>query len=190
MDKIISFTGHRPDKLFGTYEINNPNAKKLAVNLTNLLEKLILEKGANKFISGGALGVDQIAFICVHKLKEKYPHIKNILAIPFKDQPSNWKGKKDKERYEKMLKIADQVVYVDELQKYKMKSDDIKIGEYHVAKMQLRNEFMVDKSHIVISVWDRTKGGTHNCVRYAKKEKKIILNLNPNQDFKLEKISY
>lgn len=43
--------------------------------------------------------------------------------------------------------------------------------------MQLRNKWMVDKSDIVIAVWDGSEGGTNNCVQYATENKKRIINL-------------
>jgi len=45
--------------------------------------------------------------------------------------------------------------------------------------MQKRNEWMVDHSDYVIAVWDGSKGGTGNCVKYAIKQEKEILQLNP-----------
>jgi len=47
--------------------------------------------------------------------------------------------------------------------------------------MQKRNEYMVDNADIVIAVWDGTKGGTCNCVRYAKKLGKDIVIINPKE---------
>lgn len=38
---------------------------------------------------------------------------------------------------------------------------------------------MVDNSDFVIAVWDGTKGGTANCVRYAKKLNKELVAINP-----------
>lgn len=47
--------------------------------------------------------------------------------------------------------------------------------------MQKRNEYMTDNSDIVIAVWDGSKGGTANCVRYAKKLNKEIIVINPKE---------
>ena len=40
---------------------------------------------------------------------------------------------------------------------------------------------MVDNSDIIIAVWDGTKGGTYNCVQYAKKKNKEIIQINPKE---------
>ncbi|PAD70641.1 hypothetical protein CHH83_02225 [Bacillus sp. 7586-K] len=45
--------------------------------------------------------------------------------------------------------------------------------------MQKRNEWMVDNSDYVIAVWDGTKGGTGNCVKYAQKQNKYITTIKP-----------
>jgi uncharacterized phage-like protein YoqJ len=47
--------------------------------------------------------------------------------------------------------------------------------------MQKRNEYMVDNSDIVIAVWDGSKGGTYNCVKYAEKLGKKIIVINPKE---------
>ncbi|MNP85294.1 hypothetical protein D3C76_1849670 [compost metagenome] len=47
--------------------------------------------------------------------------------------------------------------------------------------MQKRNEWMVDNSKFIISVWDGTKGGTGNCVKYAENKNKHISNINPKE---------
>jgi len=42
-----------------------------------------------------------------------------------------------------------------------------------------RNECMVDNSNYAIAVWDKSNGGTGNCVKYAKDKNKEITILNP-----------
>jgi uncharacterized phage-like protein YoqJ len=200
----VSFTGHRPKQLFGTYDTDNPKAKLLASKLLETIESLIINREADTFITGGALGADQIAYICVHHLKKKHPHIKNILAIPYKKQPKGWKEQLEKakknnwkntvselektvHRYQRMVELADEVVYVDEIPKYQprtMKKEEI--GEHSNAKLQLRNIYMVDHSEIVVAVFDGKKGGTYNCVEAAKKRKKEIIVLDPNNDFEVQ----
>lgn len=184
--KVVSFTGHRPNELFGTYELNNPKAKLLATKMLQVIEELIEKEGASHFISGGALGTDQIAFICVNKLKQKYPHIKNILAIPFRNQDSNWKEEQDKKRYEKIKNLADDVVFVDEIDYYN-KDKSVKVGDFSKKKMQLRNMYMVDQSQIIVAVYKGTKSGTKNCVDYAEHKKKKVIVMDPNRDFDIVK---
>ena len=50
-------------------------------------------------------------------------------------------------------------------------------GEYHVTKMQIRNERMVDDSDLVLAFYDGSTGGTHNCIRYAQRQHKSVMNV-------------
>ena len=175
----ICFTGHRPDKL-GGYDWNTPKNRLIMKNLTELIEKEILENNAKTFIFGGALGIDQMAFEIVRKLQEHcYHDIKMILAVPFKNQAIKWFNKNDVKRYESQLEWADEVIYVDEIEGYECKNTYV--GDYHPAKMDLRNRYMVDNSDLVIAVWNGTKGGTCNCVKYAKSKDKNIIFINPDE---------
>jgi Uncharacterized protein conserved in bacteria len=176
-DKTCCFTGHRPQALWG-YDITIENYIKLAKLIKIECIRLIEDKGVNRFITGGALGIDTIAFLVVYKLKKEYPDIQNILSIPFKNQAIKWFNQTDVDRYNKMKEHADEIVYVDLLDKYKVKgiADDV----YHPAKMQKRNEYMVDNSGHVIAVWNGDKkGGTWNCVKYAKNNCNEITRIDP-----------
>lgn len=184
----ISFTGHRTKELFGTWELNNKKSRELSKIMTNLLRNLIEKRGANEFISGGALGADTIAFICVNALKKEYPEIKNILAIPYKEQGENW-AEEDKKRYRKMKEKADEIIYVDKEEKYKAKNDTPE-GKHSGRKMYLRNVYMVDHSDLLIAIYDGSnkKGsGTANCYNYAKKKNKKIIRIDPKDNFKIKK---
>jgi uncharacterized phage-like protein YoqJ len=181
------FTGHRK---IGGYDMKNPMALRLKDKLIETIELAMKQEGVTRFISGGALGTDQIAFWCVHILKNNYPNIKNIVAIPFKNQDKVW-NKEQKHWYHKMLKLADEVVNVEELGEYKTKNDE-PLGEFSVAKMQKRNEYMVDKSSVIIAVYDGSKGGTANCLWYARKMAvghRALYRLDPRFDFELD-VSY
>jgi uncharacterized phage-like protein YoqJ len=182
--KTACFTGHRPDK-YGDYDIKHESNKPIIKALTNAIELVINQEGINRFISGGALGVDTLAFYSVHKLKEKYEGITNILALPFEQQDKIWTSEQ-KKWYRKMIELADEVIYVDTLEAYKIK--DLIVGEYHPAKMQKRNEYMVDHSFVVIAMWDGSNGGTGNCVRYARKlyESRILYHIDPRFDYYLD----
>lgn len=175
----ICFTGHRPDKL-GGYDWNTYKNQAIMKKISEVTENLILQRNAKQFVFGGALGIDQMAFEVVKKHQEHWCHeLKMILAVPFKNQSIKWFRQSDLNRYNSQLKWADEVVYVDTVDKYKL--SNMQEGVYHPAKMQKRNEFMVDNSDIVVSVWDGTKGGTYNCVKYAQKTNKEILQINPDE---------
>lgn len=175
--KTIAFTGHRPDKLFG-YDLKNNNYKILAKNLYDVLKNQIEQCDADTFITGGALGFDTLAFCVVEKLKKDY-EVYQLLAIPFANQPNNW-SQDSISRYNK-IKTKATNIYVDEQKEdkdYSIKGTNP--GEYHPAKMQKRNEWMVDHCDLLIGCWDGVKkGGTWNCLNYAQKLNKEIIIINP-----------
>jgi uncharacterized phage-like protein YoqJ len=168
--------------------MKNPTMLKLKDTLLEWIEILIKEECAKRFISGGALGTDQCAFWCVHIMKQKYPDIKNIVAIPFKNQDKVW-TLEQKQWYQKMLRLADEVINVEEIEKYKV-NDNTPLGEFSAAKMQKRNEYMVDNSSKMIAVFDGSKGGTANCVKYAHYSKRgsgmMYVQIYPNHDFQVD----
>jgi uncharacterized phage-like protein YoqJ len=166
MGKTACFTGHRPNKL-GGYNENNP----IMLNVRRRLDSAItqaIRAGYTDFISGMALGVDIVAAEIVLDKKKEYENIKLIAAVPFEGQEGNW-PEHSQERWRKVMSQADEIVYVCE-------------PGYAAWKMQKRNAWMVDNSQAIIAVWDGTKGGTGNCVEYAKKakHKPKIAHINPN----------
>lgn len=158
--KTVCFTGHRPNKLNG---YNPEDNKKLLWDIHDCCVHLIENEDIGVFINGLALGVDQWSAKVVLRLKKKYPHIKLISAVPCKNHSSKWKEESKKE-WQHIIENSDEVVYVSE-------------DDYTPYCMQKRNEWMVDNSDIVVSVWDGSKGGTANCVNYATKKKKRVVNL-------------
>lgn len=183
----VSFTGHRPNKLGTGYSITNERVQAYRDMLRNTLHGLIQHEGVRTFITGGAIGIDQIAFWTCEGLANEYgrEHFQNILAVPFAKQHTAWKNDELVGWYHKMKERADYVEYVDELglqdRRYYSGSSPYGLGEYSALKMQLRNQYMVDHSDIVVAVWDGSSGGTANCVKYAESVGKRIIRLNPLQ---------
>lgn len=177
----VAFTGHRPEKL-GGYDFNNINNLKIMSALYKSTKSILETKFHDfKFICGGAIGVDQMGVFIVDKLRTNQFKDKNIkieIAVPFKNQSNNWFTSEDVNRYKNQLKIADEVTYIDTLSDYKISGCEENV--YHVAKLQKRNEYMIDKCDILIAVWNGSKSGTKNCIDYAKKKNKEIIYINVN----------
>ena len=152
---IVAFTGHRPDKL-GGYKLPNPTYSYVCQEI----EKALIQFKPDTVISGMALGVDQWAANIAHKLGIPF-----IAAVPFIGQEKMWPAA-SQSIYNKLIKLAAEVVIVSP-------------GSYSAAKMQFRNEWMVDRCNQVIAIWDGTKGGTGNCVAYATDTGKQIFRINP-----------
>ena len=172
--KRIAFTGHRPNKLYG-YDMNNKDYDKLKIILKDMLKDEIYKYDADTFITGGALGFDTLAFDVVKELIDDYGG-EHILAIPFEKQPIKW-SRESQVKY-RSIKLFSTCIYVDDYGKYNIKG--VKGGEYHPAKLQKRNEWMVDNCDLLIGCWDGVKkGGTWNCLKYAMKLGKEIKIINP-----------
>lgn len=154
---IIAFTGHRPDKL-GGYNLPNPTYIKVC----QAIDAALREFKPEKVISGMALGIDQWAANIAIRL-----NIPFIAAIPFAGQEGKWPPASQK-AYNLLLKRAAEQVIVCP-------------GSYEIQKMQIRNEWMVDRCDKLIAVWDGSKGGTGNCVEYAKSVNKDIFRIDLNK---------
>lgn len=156
----ICVTGHRPNKMYG-YNIYNEQW----VALKNKFKQLLIENECTEAITGMALGVDTVFALAVLELKEEGHNIKLHCAIPCKNHSSKWL-KESVDLYNEILAKADIVELVSN-------------EEYKPYLMQVRNEYMVDLADKVIAVWDGSKGGTGNCVEYARKCNKEIIRIVP-----------
>lgn len=153
ISETACFTGHRPEKL-GGYERDNPVMTRLRGPLRERILRAY-DLGYRTFISGMALGLDQLAAELVLEAKAVYRDICLVAAVPFDGQEGRW-PKAAQKHYHTLIQLADECVVVCE-------------GDYAGWKMQKRNEWMIDRSSLVISVWDgSTSGGTFNAVMYAK----------------------
>ncbi len=156
----ICVTGHRPNKLYG-YNLSDPRYIKMKDELKNIL----IQNNCDEAITGMALGVDTVFALAVLELKLEGFSIKLHCAIPCKNHGGLW-NKESVDLYNNILKKADYV---------KLVSNE----SYQPWLMQKRNEYMVDLADKVIAVWDGSPGGTCNCVKYARKKNKEIIQLNP-----------
>lgn len=165
IEEAVCFTGHRPNKLNGYKAKDNA---ELLYKLKDIIVDHIENKGVTTFISGMALGIDMWSARIILALKESaYPEIDLVCAIPCKNQYAIWKDQKVIDEWHYIISKATIVHYV---------SDE----SYTAWCLHDRNKWMVDNSNYVIAVWDGTSGGTANCIKYAKKNNRNILNLNPN----------
>lgn len=167
--KTCCFTGHRPQKL--RYGENSIQCDELESKLEELIIELIEKEGVTHFISGVALGVDTYAANIVLNLKAQYLHITLECAIPCETQEVKW-NERDRDIYYDLLAKCDKETLLQQ--------------NYTSNCMQKRNEYMVDNSDYVIAVWNGKPSGTGNTVKYARKNKKVVLLINP-QTLEVEK---
>ncbi len=134
------FIGHRE-----CFDISREQIKGAIIELA--------EKGVTEFFNGGQGTFDRICAGCVKELKSKYPHIRNILVIPYLSFNIF-----DKD-------IFDLIIYPEELEKYHFK-----------AAIPARNRYMVDNSKYAICYVTHSWGGAAVTYERAKKKGLQIIN--------------
>lgn len=168
---IICITGHRPNGLpreYG-YNLNNEAWSKLKEYIEITIQESYKFATPNEeltLVTGMALGVDTAFWEIANEMRKNNPNIKIEAALPFVGQEKKWTEESQKQ-YKKMLSESDKVTIVSE-------------GGFATYKMMARNRYMVNKSDIVIAVICKKTGGTANCVNYAKKHNKLVIEINPN----------
>ena len=159
------FTGHRLQKLaFGSDETCS-KCKILKSKLRDESITLIEHFSVTHFISGMALGTDMFAAETVLELQEVYSHITLECALPCGSQAQEW-NEEQRDRYYNILSQCNKITLLQTL--------------YTNDCMQKRNEYMINKSDYVISIWNGTPSGTANTIAYAKQQLKKIVCINPN----------
>lgn len=96
-EKCCCFTGHR--------KLPTSKIQTILIKLDREIDALIAN-GVTDFISGGALGFDQIAASLIVAKKEMGRDIRLIFALPCKNQDVLW-NEKQRELYQNLLHEAD-----------------------------------------------------------------------------------
>ena len=117
--------------------------------LNKTVEELIRE-GADCFYLGGYGQFDALAAAAVRKQKERYLEIRSILVLPYLDRPF------DASDY-------DETVYppLENVPK-----------RYAISR---RNEYMIDRSDVVIAFVTHSFGGAYKSLCYAQRKQKRII---------------
>ena len=139
------FTGHRPNKL-------KRSESEIKASLARAIEDA-LTAGKRTFITGMAMGTDIYAGELILQYREADPSIHLICALPHPDFEKRWSAHWQ-QRYNAILQRADLIKVICPL--------------FSMASYQLRNEWMVDRSSLVIAVFNGECGGTKNTINYAK----------------------
>ncbi|MDR2515524.1 MAG: DUF1273 domain-containing protein [Christensenellaceae bacterium] len=153
------FTGHRPADLPLLQDESGEACCQMKEALYALIRSLALQGGVRHFITGMALGLDQIAAEAVLRLQTELP-VTLEAALPFAGQGLSW-SKEHEARHSRILARCDAVVSMQE--RYS-------IGCYH-----RRNRYMVEKADILLAVWSgKESGGSYQTLQYARKKQKPI----------------
>ncbi len=138
------FTGHRPEKLW-------QEESDICRGLEREIQGAI-DRGIYVFITGMARGVDIWAAEIVLRFRENGSDIKLICASPYEGFERGWSADWQR-RYHAVLQCADLIQYI--------------CPGYSRACFQIRNEWMVDHSALVIAVFNGQPSGTKNTIDYA-----------------------
>ena len=156
---ICCVTGHRPKGFPFPYDLNNNYFITYLDILKNTVEELMYE-GYTHFISGMADGVDLDFASSVDDLSNNFEEIIFESALPYP-------------LYTPVNPTEDDMVrniLVGRSQKITVVSP-----KYFNGCMQKRNRYMVDKSDLVLAVWNGEKrGGTWYTINYALKKGKPV----------------
>lgn len=88
-------------------------------------------------------------------IKDYNPEIKLICAVPYEGFEKSW-SKEWQNAYYTVLDHANLIKYI--------------CPHYSRGCFQIRNKWMVDRSNLVIGVYNGEKGGTKNMIDYAMKQ--------------------
>lgn len=162
--KACSFFGHR----------DTPQTEELKQKVRETVERLIVEERVDTFLSGSRSNFDELCYIVVTELKEKYPHIQRI-AYLCKHESGCLAGEgKDEQRRIKELTGRD--VYVREFEDIK-KSD--RVNSAGRAAYVERNYWMINDSNFVVVHLEEGrndgKSGSRLAYKYSLRQKKSML---------------
>ena len=145
-NKTCCFTGHReiPDTEYG---ITHKKTREAIM--------MLIDKGVERFIVGGAVGFDTLAATLLFEIRENCPQIKIIIAVPYRAQAKGF-SESDLAVYNEALRLADETVVLSE--------------SYYRGCLHVRNRYMVDESGFLISYLRRQSGGSAFTTDYAKKK--------------------
>lgn len=156
INNTACFTGHR--KL----------AKRDLYKISSILDDEILKlyhKGVKTFLSGGALGFDQIAASHIINFKRDLKDITLFFIIPYKDFSRDW-SKEKVDNYEILLSLADGIHYIS--------------NEYTRTSISERNLYLVENSSYCINYLKNMRSGTGQTINFAKENNLELINLNKN----------
>ena len=140
--KSCVFTGHR-DLMDG-----------FSMQLLRKGIEIAIEEGCTIFYNGMAMGFDLLAAEELLKQKKKHPNLKLISCIPCYGQEKYFTDK-DKKRYAKILKKADEKILLSET--------------YYNGCMQVRDKYMAERADMMIAYCKKDTGGTAYTVKLFKK---------------------
>ena len=149
------FTGHRPGKLPWRYNEEDLRCVSLKARIADAVEAAYQE-GFRHFLCGMAQGTDLYFCQAVLDLRQAHPDVTIEAAVPFAGQADRWPAADQARR----LALLDQCDLETVVQ-----------HTYTPGCMGRRNRYMVDRSSLLLAVYDGIpRGGTMNTLAYAMRQ--------------------
>ena len=161
--KTCAFTGYRPSKMPWGYDETDARCVEFRFRLREALEYLI-GQGYTDFLSGGALGFDQMAAEIVLSLREKYPWVRLVMVIPFDGQADKW-SREQRGRWLEIIEASDRVIRISHA--------------YDKGVFFRRNHYLVENANLLLAAYDGQPGGTAGTVAYAKRHGVRVVRIPP-----------
>lgn len=159
---VCAFTGNRPSKLpWGTNE-RDPRCVAIKKKIADEIARQYA-LGKRLFVCGMALGADTYFAEEAIKFRETHPDVMLEAAVPFAGQSGGWLVN-DRIRYDELIEACDCVTVVCR-------------APSRWAPLE-RNEYMVNKSSVIIALSYSSSGGTAYTLSAAKRKNREIITIN------------
>lgn len=161
-ERTCCFTGHRPEKLPWGDDESAPGCLRLKAAMEDVLASLY-GGGLRHFICGMAAGADIYFGEAAAALRQAHPDVTLEAAIPFDGQELRWPAAWQR-RYARLAEACDQRTVLHRV--------------YTPQCMMDRNRYMVDRSRVLVAVYNGAPGGTRNTLLYAMRQGLEIVELS------------
>lgn len=160
--KTACFSGYRPEKFHFPLNMDSAEFEALQDNIEAAIRNAA-QNGYTTFLCGMAAGFDLVCadvFFDVRESGAEFEHLELAAIIPFQGHkvPKDWRT-----LYTRTISRADYV--------------EILLPAYQSGCYLRRNDWMIERSSLLICYWDRQEGGTAYTVRKAKEKGVPIQNI-------------
>jgi uncharacterized phage-like protein YoqJ len=157
------FSGYRPEKLPWGHDERDERCVKLKRKLFDVVEALYIS-GIRHFVCGMAAGSDMYFCEAALALRDERVGVTVEAALPCEGQADRW-ARDARERYFDLLARCDIETLVSR--------------RYSGDCMKKRNRYMVDKSSVIVLVYDGKFGGTMYTKGYAERSGLEVISIMP-----------
>jgi uncharacterized phage-like protein YoqJ len=156
MAKVAVISGYKAYEL-GVFKQNHPAVKYIKTAIMKELAALA-EEGLEWVLISGQPGVELWAAEVVFALQEYLPELKLSVITPFLNQEEKW-NESNREWYESVIIQADHV-------------DAVSRRPYEKPwQLRAANQFFIEKSDVLILLYDQEKEGSPKFILEAAKER-------------------